>query len=145
MSGFLFSACSKEPSFPITPDILEVKILPTSSTSADIVISFTDGDGDLGWETNASAGTQKDIVMYYQKMEAGIWVDQTDFVYEYVITPVLTPAGQDKFLEGELSVDIAYPPAPPVPAEGDSIRFGVTLKDRAGHISQLVFSNEIVF
>ena len=33
----------------------------------------------------------------------------------------------------------------PVKAEGDSIRFGVTLKDRAGHISQLVFSNEIVF
>jgi hypothetical protein len=142
--GILFSTCSKDPSYPIIPGVTDARIVTKSGNLADVVFNFTDGDGDIGWPTNDSLRAQKDVILKYQQLQNGVWVDQSDFEYEFQLTPSLTPIGQDKFLEGEVSVEIAYPPPPPGPVVGDTIRFGVILKDRAAHASMLVYSPQKV-
>jgi len=134
-----WTGCQKDPTFPITPAIQVVSIIETENGKADVRFSFTDGDGDIGWANTSLAGTRKDIIMDYQEMVDGEWLSLENFDFEFFMIPDLTPVGQDKFLEGEISVDISFPPNP-TSLDSDSIRFGVILRDRAGHLSELVFS-----
>jgi hypothetical protein len=61
---FLFS-CVKKTSYPSTPEIEYKAFFPYVSDSADIQIKFTDGDGDIGTQTNDT--TKSLWITYYYK------------------------------------------------------------------------------
>jgi hypothetical protein len=139
--------CVKPPNYPIEPKI-EFKRLSKSlmkqkafgSDSVSITFSFTDGDGDLGFEDNTSS-----IFL----------VDTRDNVEKtpYAL-PFLGLQGVGNGISGEVSIVFAnsltccvYPldtgilpcdTLPRVPQARDTVSFRIRIKDRAGH-----FSNEI--
>ncbi|HEX2616533.1 MAG TPA: hypothetical protein VHL57_03270, partial [Flavobacteriales bacterium] len=118
--------------------------------SASVVISFTDGDGDIGLDQSDTLGDfapghlffHNLFVDYYQ-WQNGAWVLQDFTLPLYYRIPVITPTGQNKALEGDIAV--ALKPYPVLPgSEGDSIRLNVRIADRALHMSNEVESGTIV-
>lgn len=148
-----FFACEKVPTYPETPRIefknLEVKrtfssTLATEVDSITVTIYFEDGDGDLG--TNS---TDTSIQNYYIEM-----LRREDGIYNNV--PLLSPgkkfpllAPSEEYLgplDGTLSLrtglahglDINNPGDPDGLRYGDTIKFNVSIEDRAGHRSNEV-------
>jgi hypothetical protein len=78
----------------------------------------------------------------YYKMENGTWVQQVFTLPLYYRIPVITPTGQNRSLQGDISVDIAQQVLPQLP--GDTVRFGVHIADRALHVSNTVFSDAVI-
>ncbi len=60
--------------------------------------------------------------------------------YEYR-TPYLTPDGQYKALDGEIKARLRS--APLYAPSHTVVKFEITLRDRAGHLSNMVTTNEI--
>ena len=142
---FAATSCDDEPSFPITPAVMDLEGIPKGNNLADLNFSFTDGDGDLGWTEASEAGGQKDIDIEYFEMVDTEWVLVPNIDLDQVLTPNLTPAGQDKYLEGIISVEIGFPPRVSGDlSNADSIRFAVRLLDRAGHVSEFTYSELIL-
>jgi hypothetical protein len=143
------SGCLKTEKFPAEPKIT-MKSFEQFNDSARLTISFTDGDGDIGLgqsDTNPpfdlGGGYYHNLLVDYDSLHNGTWVPVTFLVPLYYRVPVITPTGQNKALEGEISVKLA--PYPIIPGtEGDSIRFRVKLIDRALHISNEVSTDAIV-
>ena len=132
--------------------------------TAYCTIKFTDGDGDVG---NAGGGTSgvPDFKMVYLYEEDGSVMpyengkfypydadanplngfDTLMFTYQ---VPYLTPIGNYKSLIGEIKAKIKGAPIYTFPNRfpQDTLRvvkFYITLRDRAGHISNGVYTNEI--
>ena len=125
--------------------------------SASLVITFTDGDGDIGLaqgQTEPPFDTSSvyyyNFYMDYYLMEAGTWT------FKYAIgnrIPVITPTGQNKALEGEISrlIETLQIPGFPQPwygvlddaDQGDTIRLDVRIIDRALHTSNMVSTGNI--
>ncbi len=140
------SACLKPEEFPPEPRI-EFKSFTVypAEDSASLVFTFTDGDGDIGL-TDADSLPPYDANLYleYFERQAGQWVNvdlggQPDIPYR---VPVLTPTGQNKTLEGEIAV--ALEPFSLSHGDADSIKYAVTLWDRALHVSNSVETGLIV-
>ncbi len=116
-------------------------------------INFTDGDGDIGVLPNDTAS---DFVMkflemkkvrfggdglfhpYNQNLSGNPW----DTLFIPYRVPNLSPTGQYKALQGEISARFRTPPFYFTP---DSlIKYEITLTDRAGHKSNKITTDDIV-
>lgn len=148
LTAVLFSACLKTEEFPKEPHI-EFKSYEQRPDSAELTISFTDGDGDIGLNQGDTLAPYNPgshwyhnfFVDYYKKVN-GEWQLQVFTLPLYYRIPVITPTGQNSSLQGDISVDIAQQVLPQVP--GDTVRFGVHIADRALHVSNTVFSDAII-
>ncbi len=150
LSASLLSSCVKEKKFPAEPSIEFLYYEAFTSDSADCVIAFKDGDGDIGIMAD-DATTPNDYKLKY------LYKDPTDGVFkpfdEYPATPAmdtlfysyrvpnLTPDGQYKALDGEIRAKLRA--APIYYPLHTIVKFEITLRDRAGHISNKVMTNEI--
>lgn len=147
LGGFtLFQYCVKPPEYPVEPIIAFKSMLKNTmkqnglgSDSLVITFTFTDGDGDLGFEDNS-----KSIFL----------VDTRDDVEKLPYSiPFVGLQGVGNGISGEITVKFAnsqtcciYDPntgVPPcdvkdAPELRDTLSFRIRIKDRAGH-----FSNEI--
>lgn len=148
--GTLLSGCLKTEEFPIEPTI-GYKAFTQYGDSASIVVTFTDGDGDIGLGQGDTNGAYAPGETYYHNffveyytLENGVWSDAYVFALPlYYRVPVVTPTGQNKALEGEIAV--ALKPYPTLPGtSGDTIRYSVKLVDRALHESNLVYTDAVV-
>ncbi len=146
----LFAAsCIKEKSFPPEPKIEFVNYTTYGSDSADCVISFRDGDGDIGL-LEGDATSEDDLKMkYLYKDIDGVFkpydaIDSTaamdTLFYGYRIKDI-TPNGQYKTLEGQIKAKLRSLPIY-VPGH-TTVKFEIRLRDRAGHWSNMVTTNEI--
>ncbi|MFT3884108.1 MAG: hypothetical protein QM724_01380 [Flavobacteriales bacterium] len=143
------SGCLRTEKFPVEPKIT-FKEFKQFGDSASLVISFTDGDGDIGLAQgdtlgNFAPGSQwyHNLFVDYYAREHGTWVLQDFTLPLYYRIPVITPTGQNKALEGDIAV--ALKPYPVLPGtEGDSIRLNVRLADRALHMSNEVETGIVV-
>ena len=112
-----------------------------------MIVEFSDGDGDFGISPNDPKfpeyldpdSTQLNPyyynlwIDYFEKRE-GEWIlVQTPGTFNFRI-PVLTPDGQNKQLEVKITNDMSFDLPLPT-AESDTIKFKVTLVDRAKHQS----------
>ncbi|MBA3971270.1 MAG: hypothetical protein H0X46_03865 [Bacteroidetes bacterium] len=149
LAAIVLSACVKEKDFPTTPVIIFKKYDSYTTDSADCVITFKDGDGDIGVLEDDSASPNDFRLKYLYK-------DTTDGVFKHLDDPAtvaadtlfisyrvpnLTPEGQYKALDGEIRAKLRgliYFPTHPI------VKFEVTLYDRAGHRSNVVTTDEIV-
>ena len=149
LMGVLLSACLKTEAFPTEPHIT-FKSYVSSPDSSELTISFTDGDGDIGLDQgdtlspyNLGSPWYHNFFVDYYKMDNGAWVLQQFTLPLYYRIPVITPTGQNKALQGDITVEISPLVLPP-PAAGDTVRFGVRIADRALHESNTVFSDPII-
>ncbi len=138
----MLPSCLPRESFPEEP-ILTYKSFDLYSDSASVTVSFTDGDGDIGLGPSDLAPPYDtgsvwyfNLFLEYQELHNGEWVTPTLLLpFNYRI-PRITPTGQNKALEGDISV--AVKPWPIAPAPFDTVRFSVVLVDRALHVSNSV-------
>lgn len=111
--GIGLSACLKTEVFPKEPHIA-FKSYTQSPDSSELTISFTDGDGDIGLDQgdtlapyNPGSTWYHNFFVDYYKKENGAWVLQQFTLPLYYRIPVITPTGQNKALQGDITVEIS--------------------------------------
>jgi hypothetical protein len=142
----LFDACLKVEDLPPEPhiDFKSFGVFPNDSAS--LTIEFSDGDGDVGL-TDADTQAPYDANLYieYYEFDNGVWtnVDLGSAPYIAYRVPDLTPTGQNQTLEGEIAIAME-PFSFTHNATADTIKYSVTLLDRALHVSNSVETGMIV-
>ncbi len=145
----LLTACPKPEEFPAEP-VIAFKAFTQHGDSASFVITFTDGDGDIGLsdaDSEAPFDTGStyyhNLFLEYDSLSNGVWTRVNFLLPLYYRLPRITPTGQNKALEGEIAV--AVKPWPIIPgSEADTFRIGATLVDRALHVSNAVTTGAVV-
>jgi hypothetical protein len=152
--GLLFlslSGCKPEKQLPPEP-VIEFKSFTQFGDSASLVISFTDGDGDIGLSDafnqppfDTGSTYYHNLFLEYDTLENGAWRRVAFQLPLYYRIPVITPTGQNKTLEGEIAV--ALKPWPLITYSAgwpaDTVRFTVILVDRALNVSNAVESPQV--
>ncbi len=144
----VLSSCLKTEQFPIEPHI-EYKSYVQRPDSSELTITFTDGDGDIGLGQgdtlapyNPGSEWYHNFFVDYYRMVDGAWVIQNFTLPLYYRIPVITPTGQNKALQGDITVEISPLVLPQAP--GDTVRFSVRIADRALHVSNTVYTPAII-
>lgn len=146
--GLVFTACVKEKQFPPEPRIEFVGYEKFSDDSADCIISFKDGDGDIGIVDDDTASDDDFKLKYLYKDTDGIFkcfdaIDSTpamDTLFYSYRVPNITPEGQYKALEGTIRAKLRS--APLYYPIHTTVKFEIRLRDRAGNYSNIVQTNE---
>jgi hypothetical protein len=145
--AFLFQYCVQPPDYPIEPIItfksLSKKQMPQRNLGTDsvaITFSFTDGDGDLGFEDNENSIFLTDTRDNVEKLPYSI--------------PFVGLQGVGNGISGDItvifannltcciySIDSGRIPCDTsfrVPDAFDTLSFKIRIKDRAGHFSNTI-------
>ncbi len=155
VTAVAITGCVKEKQFPTEP-VIEfqefVKYVGNQNTvdSADCIIKFTDGDGDVGMmqEDTVSPPNLRMKYLYKNMVDGKFYpfdaIDSTTVLdtlfFDYRI-PNLTPDGQYKALDGTIKAKFR---TSPVFFPGHKVvKFEIILRDRAGNKSNVVTTNEI--
>lgn len=155
LAALVFTSCKKEKVFPDTP-ALEWEgheIISENTTIDEIVLNlaFTDGDGDIGSADQGGFDTCNaqayDLFIRYFERVGGNYEevfprDTANCLYFHQRFPDLMPEGQNKILEGNIFAPFIYL-GYPENSNVDSVKFELTLKDRAGNQSNVVTSPAI--
>jgi hypothetical protein len=136
-----FYGCKKPDEFPIIPSIEFKSIYSTRNflgydQNVMVTISFTDGDGDIGYYSRES-GLNDPIFddpssQYYNNFIVKTFILQNG-IWNTIDTPVsarlpyLTPEGPNKGLRGEIQRELSVP----VPLNNDTLRYEIFIYDRA--------------
>lgn len=136
----IVAGCKKSDEYSDVPAItfksLTIQKSPGSAfdSVATLVISFTDGDGDIG--TRSYDGVPNNFIVTEYDKKNGVWVlDSTDLSGHL---PYLTPTGNNKALRGDIETAVGLP----FSVTNDTIRFEVFIYDRAMHKSNTITTPE---
>ena len=156
ITAIVSTGCIKEKQFPPQPIIEFQEFISyvgnhNAVDSADCIIKFTDGDGDVGLakEDTISPPNLRLKYLYKNPVDGKFYpmdaVDSTTVLdtlfFDYRI-PNITPDGQYKALDGIIKAKFR---TSPVFFPGHKVvKFEITLSDRAGNKSNKVSTNEIV-
>jgi hypothetical protein len=148
--SLVLPSCVKEKSFPPEPKIEFIRYQKYGSDSADCVISFKDGDGDIGIVDGDTVSKNDFQMKYLYKGTDGQYhpfdrIDSTaemdTLFYDYRV-PDITPEGQYKALEGEIKAKLR---SHPLYFPGHTnVKFEIRLRDRAGNWSNIATTSEII-
>lgn len=147
--GIGASGCLKTEAFPVEPKVA-FKSFEFFGDSASLIISFTDGDGDIGLDPADNASPFDTGSYYYynlfireQELIDNEWNNVAFEDSMFYRVPRITPTGQNKALEGEIAV--AIDPFPLfITGSSDTVRFSVEMVDRALHLSNRVMTSNII-
>lgn len=150
LAGSLFVGCLKPEKFPAEP-VIEYKAFEQHGDSASFIVSFTDGDGDVGLDPSDNASPFDTASLYYHNLflemdtvRNGVWGHVAFTLPLHYRIPRITPTGQNKALEGEIAVAITpWPFIDPSNAAWDTVRFTAHMYDRALHESNSVTSEVV--
>lgn len=140
--AFLGYSCEKESDFAVEPIITDLSF---DLEKQHLIVEFTDGDGDFGitsGDPNFPDSINGEPNPYYRNL----WIDCYELIDgEWLLTdppndlgyivPDLTPQGQSKQLQVVITNDLSTELPFTVFVESDTIKFRVTLVDRAKHES----------
>lgn len=136
---FLLSGCgSREPVFPIEPKIEFLSISKKEVKEfedIDIIIKYQDGDGDLGNEISDS--TNYDLFLLDKR--PGLPTSFYDGIIRYNI-PNLTTETRKPSIQGTIKINVQGLVRLNPFLSKEKCSFGIYLKDRAGHISDTVYT-----
>lgn len=149
LSLTLLPSCVKEKDFPIEPRIEFLSFTQYTPDSAGCLISFKDGDGDIGIMDGDETTPNDYKLKYLYKDTDGSFkpfdaIDSTaamDTLFYSYRVPNLTPEGQYKALDGEILAKLTA--APLYWPLHTIVKFEIQLRDRAGHLSNKVMTSEI--
>ena len=128
----LFFGCKdRTPNYPITPNIEFLQFLQNGNGTATAKFAFKDGDQDIG---NGNNDIHDIFLTLYQK-NGNVWDSILTNGYS---VPQMNKDGNRAY-EGEIEVQLFEPYALP-----PATKYLVYLKDRAGHFSNKVWTNEII-
>lgn len=146
----MFNACLKTEKFPDEP-VIELKSFdPLPDGSANLTIQFTDGDGDIGLNPgdtfppfDINSTYYYNLFVNYFEQQNGEWVQIpiTNPPLSYR-TPVITPNGQNKSLNGEITVKLSLYFDPN--SAFDTIRLSTQLIDRSLNESNVVETGAMI-
>lgn len=142
------TSCVKEKHFPPQPVIEFEKFVSYGNDSADCFIKFKDGDGDIGIISGNTISEDDLKMKYLYKDTGGVFLPvdssfgttQFDTLFYSYRVPNITPDGQYKALDGQIKIKLR---SAPIFGPHSIVKFEITLKDRAGNISNMVSTNEI--
>ncbi len=157
--GFSLHSCVKAPSYPIEPHI-EFKSVSSSFTYSGypdtLTFSFTDGDGDIAPDGSSTdtcdlCGLKRgDSTCLHRLSAFNIFViDNRDTCINTYATADIRPSGKYKGISGDIQVITAVNShaciqCPCSSGNGfDSVSYTIILKDRAGHLSNLIRTSTI--
>jgi hypothetical protein len=136
----LLSACHPDKHFPIEPYIEYGSFTKYADDSADLMIRFTDGDGDLGLNENDPQDFCFFANYYYFNSVTNLWEKDTSLAGALNFSfPRLDQPGKHKGLEGEIIVHL-YAPLPAV-----DFKFEIYVVDRANHASNRIMTPVLNF
>lgn len=151
-----FAACVQPPEYPIEPVIEYLNISKTSMVQGSgeedflfVTISFTDGDGDLGFFQEGSNQVETDLFVRDLRFE--------DVTEKFTI-PFIPELGSNNGISGEISfrlfttccifpdwvTDASFPCDPSTQYPADTIQYEVYIRDRAGNESNRVLTDQVV-
>ncbi len=139
------NSCIKPPNYPVEPQIEFVSISDIAigfQDSIDVVISFTDGDGDIGWLEQDTASCDPCDGSCYEHPTIDLIIKRINS--SCVIPshlPYITPKGKIDDISGKITYNIAQILIFP----DDTIIYTFQIKDRAGHFSNIVQTPPITF
>ncbi|MDP4282762.1 MAG: hypothetical protein Q8867_11570 [Bacteroidota bacterium] len=152
LSILFLPGCLKKESYPDVPQIgflgyENVFDSGSYATRGIFMISYTDGDGDIGLsggDTLAPYNKVGDyyynlVIRYYEKQKGVFQLVQTDPPFSARI-PLLSKLGERKAIKGTITDTLVLNPKPVY----DTIRFEIFIYDRALHKSNVVTTPVIV-
>lgn len=157
----LLSSCAEKTEFSEIPFIQftafeQLKTASGKDSIGILKLYFTDGDGDMGLNASDTLAPYNKGSLYYYNFfityfekQNGVWTKVVlpppfpgaDTLTNNSRIPNLTPTGQNKVLEGEISMQLfTNNPFSPY----DTIRYDVRICDRELNMSNLVQTSEII-
>lgn len=145
--------CLPEPNFPDEPAIEYRSFELITGGGRELVLGFTDGDGNVGLAQRdtfppfcATCEHHQNLKCEYQELRNGAWVEITlnpdagQIPFHYRVPPA-APTGQNPSQNGTIAVEMNswY-----LNSEFDTLRFRVTLYDRDLNPSNEVFTEAIL-
>ncbi|MES2627623.1 MAG: hypothetical protein V4616_01520 [Bacteroidota bacterium] len=141
--------CRKIKNYPEVPhiEVLSLEEIP-GTPQVKAILSFTDGDGDLGLDDADTLPPFDTLSKFYNNLfveyfdqKNGVWIKDTVFTGGFRTTKI-TPAGKIKAIDGEFEVMLFFKQeAVPTP---DTIKYSFQLYDRALNASNKAESKAIV-
>jgi hypothetical protein len=147
VSAIFFTACFKTPEYPIEPTVkFESYDKPgdvfTLGETGNMVISFTDGDGDLGKATNQDSSSR----VYYRNQK-----DTAFFKENYYIIPNIPAKGTTNAISGTLEIKLSEALFNSYETyfifKGktiDTFTYKLYITDRANHVSNMITTPPII-
>ncbi len=149
------SSCAKKENYPIIPAITFQSFVVNSDGSATVTLNFTDGDGDIGYQTSDNNAPPDFFLELLQDSGAGYYEpvifpslnnpvigDTAGLVYTI---PYITPTGKDKELSGQIQVQLTgglgtgwYL------SDHKYYEYRIWITDRAGHISNRIITTPVL-
>jgi len=151
---FCLYSCKKIEHVPAAPQIEftsftifdTTDILDNNSKGGRLKFHFEDGNGDLGLNAPSQSDTTADSTNLFFTLfrkEGGVMSaapDDDPLKPSAYRIPYMERTGQDKILKGTISVTFLYLFYSP----SDTIRYDFYIKDRAGNVSNVASTSEIV-
>lgn len=151
-----YTSCIEKPTYPSEPviaykDFIRYGNDPANPDSVEVVVSFTDNEGDIGLDQADTHGLFKEgniwLVFYYDSNGTWAAYDETPstpafdtFKVAYRVPPVL-PAGDP----AEPMKGLIYVKQNPFVKVADTIKYQIYLYDRALHKSDTIHTPAITF
>lgn len=142
--SFAVASCIKKKTYPVAPEIEYKEFIPYQGDTADLVIKFTDGDGDIGG-SETSATENLFVTYYYKDAVTGKYVAYyspmlNDTVRTGYIVRSPTDSYKGKPISGEYSVRLQqYRHTTAV----KQLKYVIVMYDNAGNKSNVLTTDEI--
>ena len=154
--ALIYASCVKKPVYPSTPVIAYKDFIrygnPSNPDSVELVVSFTDNEGDIGLQQSDTIGDNKygNLWMVYYFDTAGYWepfdsslvspIPFDTFKVAYRVPPVLPDGDPAEPMKG-----LIYVKQSPFVKVFDKMKYVVYLYDLAGHRSDTIHTPAIIF
>lgn len=142
--GSLFYSCKKSSKYPDEPEIAFRAFEKFGADSAHLIISFTDGDGDIGLSQGDTTEPYlfNFFTSYFQRINGKLVEKKLAIPLNFRI-PILNSSKKSKSLEGDIVITFLKPYYFPTSTK-DTILYEVYIKDRALNESNRVRTDEII-
>ncbi|MEM0996926.1 MAG: hypothetical protein AAGN35_07600 [Bacteroidota bacterium] len=133
----LLNSCNDEPVFSIVPEITFVSITPEQATQftpdeVQLTLSYQDGDGDLGYEGEATPN------LFVEDTRAA-FAGNPGRISSYSVES-LTPSTRKPSIQGNITITM---PTPIYESSEEPLVFRVYIVDRAGNSSNVIETTPI--
>lgn len=143
------AGCIKRDKFSDVPEIRFKEFLLYQDLRGELVFTFTDGDGDVGYKQgdtlppyNRGGDHYYNFFMDYYVKINGEFVKQNPLIPFYYRIPFIQPEGKNKTLQGTISVLDITPF--PITLNYDTVKFVFYMEDRAFNRSNVEMTGEII-
>lgn len=154
LGSVIFNSCRKPDEYPLEPILTFesiVSVLDEQGYDSKVLVtlSFTDGDGDIGYYPresgkndpifdNPSSPYYNNYIVQTWIYRAGAWIADTTNVNARL--PYMTPEGANKALKGEIERELTLPPG----LNLDTLRYDIFIWDRSLNKSNVIQTPTIV-